>query len=65
MKSSFVSRLLQEKVLCIAALCALVTMFLVPPDRAYPGYIDLQVLCLLLCLMAVCPASSAAGPFSG
>ncbi|MBQ5799458.1 MAG: anion permease [Oscillospiraceae bacterium] len=42
-----------EAVLCIAALAALATMFLIPPDGAYLAYIDLRVLCLLLCLMAV------------
>ena len=43
----------QETVLWVAALCAIVTMFLIPPDRTYLEYIDLRVLCLLLCLMAV------------
>ena len=43
----------REAVLTVAALCALATMVLVPPDAAYLGYIDLRVLCLLLCLMAV------------
>ena len=43
----------QETVLCISALCAAATMLAVPPDGAYPGYIDLRVLCLLACLMAV------------
>ena len=40
----------REVVLTVAALCALATMVLVPPDAAYLGYIDLRVLCLLLCL---------------
>lgn len=52
-----------EKVLCIAAGCAAVTMFLVPPDGAYPGYIDLRVLCLLLCLMAVVAGFQRCGAF--
>ena len=39
-----------EAVLCIAALAALSTMFLIPPDGAYLAYIDLRVLCLLLCV---------------
>ena len=42
-----------ETVLCVAALCAIFTMFLVPPDMEYLHYIDFRVLCLLLCLMAV------------
>ncbi len=52
-----------EKVLCIAALCAVVTMLLVPPDNAYSGYIDLRVLCLLLCLMAVVAGFQRCGAF--
>jgi Na+/H+ antiporter NhaD/arsenite permease-like protein len=43
----------KETVLCIAALCAVFTMLLVPPDAQYLHYIDWRVLCLLLCLMAV------------
>ena len=42
-----------ETVLCVAALCAIFTMFRVPPDMEYLHYIDFRVLCLLLCLMAV------------
>ena len=52
-----------EAVLCIAALCAVVTMFLVPPDAAYLHYIDFRVLCLLLCLMAVVAGFRSAGAF--
>ena len=52
-----------EAVLCIAALCAVVTMFLVPPDGAYWDYIDWKVLCLLLCLMAVVAGFQACGFF--
>lgn len=53
----------QETVLCIAAACALVTMLLVPPDAAYAGYIDLRVLGLLLCLMAVVAGFGSCGAF--
>ncbi len=53
----------QEKVMCIAAGCAVVTMLLVPPDSAYSGYIDLRVLCLLLCLMAVVAGFQRCGTF--
>lgn len=53
----------QETVLCIAAVCAVATMFLVPPDSAYFGYIDLRVLCLLLCLMAVVAGFQSCGAF--
>ena len=43
----------QEAVLSIAFACALLSMLAVPPDATYAGYIDLRVLCLLFCLMAV------------
>ncbi len=43
----------KEPVLCISAAAALLSMALVPPGPAYWGYIDLRVLCLLFCLMAV------------
>ena len=53
----------QEAVLCIAAICAVTTMFLVPPDGAYRAYIDVRVLCLLLCLMAVVAGFQSCGAF--
>ena len=43
----------KEAVFCVAAACAIITMFFVPPDQAYLHYIDFRVLCLLMCLMAV------------
>lgn len=53
----------KEMVLCISALCAVVTMFFVPPDSRYIDYIDLRVLCLLLSLMAVVAGAQACGLF--
>ena len=42
-------------VFCIAALAALVTCFLVPPDAAYAGYFDWNTLaCLFVTLAVVC-----------
>ena len=55
--------LAKETVLCVAAACALFTMFLVPPDREYLHYIDFRVLCLLLCLMAVVAGLKNIGTF--
>lgn len=55
--------LAKETVLCVAAGCAILTMFLVPPDREYLHYIDFRVLCLLLCLMAVVAGLKAIGTF--
>ena len=43
----------KEKVLVIAAIAAVVSMFFVPPSMAYMAYIDVRVLCLLFSLMAV------------
>ena len=57
---AFIAR---EAVLCVAALCALATMFFVPPDMEYLHYIDFRVLCLLLCLMAVVAGLKAIGTF--
>ena len=57
---SFIAK---ETVLCIAALCALLTMFLVPPDAQYLHYIDFRVLCLLLSLMAVVGGFKSVGAF--
>lgn len=53
----------KEMVLCISAVCALVTMFFVPPDGQYLDYIDLRVLCLLLSLMAVVAGAQGCGVF--
>lgn len=43
----------KEAVLCAALLLGAVSMFLVPPDKEYPGYIDFRVLGLLFALMVV------------
>ena len=53
----------KEAVLCIAAFCAIVTMFFIPPDAQYLHYIDFRVLCLLLCLMAVVAGLKSIGTF--
>ena len=54
----------KETVLCVAAVCAIATMFVIPPDRKYLHYIDFRVLCLLLCLMAVVAGLKAIGIFN-
>ena len=53
----------KETVFCAAALCALATMLVVPPDAQYLHYIDFRVLCLLLCLMAVVGGLKSIGLF--
>lgn len=45
----------KNTVFCIAALAAVVTCFLVPPDKAYPDYFDWKTLsCLFITLAVVC-----------
>ncbi|MBQ7294843.1 MAG: citrate transporter [Clostridia bacterium] len=53
----------KEAVLCIAAVCAVTTMFFIPPNKEYLGYIDWRVLCLLMCLMAVVAGFKSIGAF--
>ncbi|MGN1148636.1 MAG: SLC13 family permease [Lachnospiraceae bacterium] len=43
----------KEVVLCIAALLAILSMFLIPPDAGYKTYIDYRVLAILFSLMTV------------
>lgn len=43
----------RETVLTVAFVLALVSMFLVPPDRGYLSYIDYRTLCILYALMAI------------
>lgn len=43
----------KETVLCIAAILAVISAFVVTPDREYLGYIDVRVLSLLFSLMVV------------
>lgn len=59
-----ISFIKKEAVLFISLLCAVITMFFVAPDKEYIGYIDLHVLSLLLCLMAVVAGFQACGIFS-
>ena len=54
----------KEPVLSIAALLAVVSMAVVPPSAAYLSYVDVRVLCLLFCLMAVVAGIQECGMFS-
>jgi len=60
---AFVRFLKKEPVLCIAAVCALLSAIAVPPDRQWLSYIDFRVLGLLWCLMAVVAALRSCGVF--
>ena len=62
-KKTLKDRLRREPVLCISAVCALLTMLLVPPSAKYADYIDLRVLALLFCLMAVVAGLQSCGAF--
>ena len=53
----------REPVLSIAFLCAVISALFVPPSPAYLAYIDLRVLCLLFCLMAVVAGLQECGLF--
>lgn len=53
----------REPVLSIAFVCAVISAFFVPPSSAYLDYIDLRVLCLLFCLMAVVAGLQECGLF--
>ena len=43
-------------VLVVAWVLAIVSMFFVPPDGGYAGFVDLRTLCLLWMLMGVMAA---------
>ena len=54
----------KEPVLSIAAAAAAASMLLVPPNAGYIDYIDVRVLCLLFCLMAVVLGFRSCGLFT-
>ena len=53
----------REKVLVIALVLAVVSMFVTPPDAAYAGYVDVRVLALLFCLMLLVKGFQSIGLF--
>lgn len=53
----------KELVLFISVLAALITIFIIPPDKKYLDYFNLHVLVLLFCLMAVVQGLVSAGFF--
>jgi len=52
-----------ETVLCVSLMLAVVSMFIVPPDKAYWGYIDSRTLAILFCLMSVMEGLKKIGVF--
>ena len=53
----------RETVLCAAWFLAIISMFLVPPDRQYLSYIDFHTIGLLFCLMTVMSGAGRLGIF--
>lgn len=53
----------KETVLCVSIILAVVSMFIVPPDKNYWGYIDFRTLAILFCLMSVMAGLQKAGVF--
>lgn len=47
------SYLKSEPVMCISIILAVMTSFIVPPDKLYLNYIDFKVIIMLFCLMSV------------
>lgn len=60
---SIVPLLKQEAVLITSLLCAVLSMFFVPPSMSYVQYIDFRVLSLLFCLMIVVAGVQRCGLF--
>lgn len=54
----------KETVLCISGILAAVSVFAVPPNPDYIGYIDFKTLSLLFCLMLVMAGFTKLGVFS-
>ena len=52
-RKSAVGFLKANAVVIIAALAAIVTSFIIPPDREYLGYFDFKTLTCLFCVLAV------------
>ena len=53
----------KEAVLSASAILAAISVFFVPPDTAYAGYIDYRVIALLFCLMLVVAGLQQVGLF--
>ena len=64
MRRLVVKVLKNETILVVASILALISCFIVPPDKEYAGYIHASTISQLICLMLVvcasaCSASSA------
>lgn len=63
MKEKMICFFKRETVLCAAFALAIVSMFFVPPDRGYIGYVDFRTLAILFCLMSVMAGLQKSGVF--
>ena len=59
-----IQTLKKETVLCVAALLAVLSMFFIPPDAVYGGYLDYRVLALPFCLMTIMQGFQRTGLFA-
>jgi len=53
----------KETVLCVSLILAVVSMFIVSPDKGYWGYIDFRTLAILFCLMSIMAGLQKIGVF--
>ncbi len=51
--AKFVGFIKKNAVMCIAFFAALITAFIIPPDKDYLGYFDFKTLTCLFCVLAV------------
>jgi len=63
MKNKILAFFKKETVLCVSLILAAVSMFIVPPDKTYWGYIDFRTLAILFCLMSVMAGLQKIGVF--
>ena len=64
MMKTLIAYFKKETVLCIAAVLAIASMFLIHPDSQYAGYLDYRVLALLFSLMTIMEGFKQTGFFS-
>ena len=63
LREKIINFIKKEIVLIIAMVLAVASSFLVPPDREYLGYIDIDTLIVLFCLMAIVAGIKETGAF--
>ena len=63
MKAKIIDFFKKEAVLCIALILAVISSFVILPDKEYLGYIDFHTLAILFCLMSVMAGLQKLGVF--